>query len=162
MPADDESLLAQRARELARPLAGEARRDGRLVVHFTLSGERLILEARWLLGITRLATLAALPGAEPPVRGVTVWRGELLTVLDIRPVLGISTAGLSDLTRVLVLGQRRPRFGLLVDTVGDAVDLSDIRLLPAPAGSLARDYLLGVTADAALVLDGARLMQLFD
>jgi purine-binding chemotaxis protein CheW len=162
MPADQESVLARRARDLARPLAEESRRDGRLVVHFTLGGERLLLEARGLLGITKLTTLAALPGAEPPVRGVTVWRGELLTVLDIRPVLGISTAGLSDLTRLLVLGERRPRFGLLVDTVGEALDLSDIGLLPAPAGSLARDYLLGVTADAGLVLDGARLLQLFD
>ncbi|MEO7454810.1 MAG: chemotaxis protein CheW [Gemmatimonadaceae bacterium] len=162
MPAESDILLAQRARALARPLASDSRSDGRLVVHFTLGGERLVLEARWLLGITKLATLAALPGAEPPVRGVTVWRGELLTVLDIRSVLGISTAGLSDLTRVLVVGERRPRFGLLVDTVGDAVDLSDVGLLPAPAGSLARDYLLGVTADAGLVLDGARLLQLFD
>ena len=162
MPADQEPVLTRRARELARPLVDESRHDGRLVVHFTLGGERLVIEARWLLGITKLATLAALPGAEPPVRGVTVWRGDLLTVLDIRPVLGISTAGLSDLTRVLVLGERKPRFGLLVDTVGEAVDLSDIGLLPAPAGSLARDYLLGVTADAGLVLDGARLLQLFD
>lgn len=162
MPSEPESVLARRARALARPLADESRRAGRLMVHFTLGGERLLLEARWLLGITKLTTLAALPGAVAPVRGVTVWRGELLTVLDIRPVLGTSTAGLSDLTRVLVVGERRPRFGLLVNSVGDASDLSDIALLPAPAGSPARDYLLGVTADASLVLDGARLLQLFD
>ncbi len=162
MPAESSSILARRARALARPLADESRRDGRLVVHFTLGGERLVLEARWLLGITKLTTLAALPGAVPPVRGVTVWRGDLLTILDIRPVLGISTAGLGDLTRVLVVGERRPRFGLLVDGVGDVVDLADVGLLPAPAGSPARDYLLGVTADAGLVLDGAKLLQLFD
>ena len=162
MSSDGESLLARRARALARPLADASRRDGRLVVHFTLGGERLVLEARWLLGITKLATLAALPGAVPPVRGVTVWRGDLLTVLDIRTVLGISTAGLGDLTRVLVVGDKRPRFGLLVDTVGDAMDLPDVNLRPAPAGSLARDYLLGVTADAGLVLDGAKLLQLVD
>jgi len=127
-----------------------------------LGGERLAIEARWLLGVTKVTMLAGLPGAEPPVRGVTVWRGELLTVLDIRPNLGISTAALSDLTRILVLGERRARFGLLVDSVSDVVDLFAGDLLPIPAASLARDYLIGVTADAGLVLDGQRLLQLFD
>ena len=154
--------MARRTRELARPVQSVAKRSGRLVVFFTLGGERLAIEARWLLGVSKLTTLADLPGAEPPVRGVTVWRGELLTVLDIRSVLGISTAVLTDLTRVLVLGDRRARFGLLVDAVGSVDELADVELLPAAAGSLAGDYLMGVTADAGLVLDGARLMQLFD
>ena len=154
--------MERRTRELARPLEVTTRSAGMSVVHFSLGGERLSIEARWLLGVARVAMLAALPGAEPPVRGVTVWRGELLTVLDIRPNLGISTAALSDLTRILVLGERRARFGLLVDTVSSVADLSLADLLPVPSGSLARDYLLGVTADAELVLDGQRLLQLFD
>ena len=162
MPTDEQLLLERRTRDLARPVTAAAHTAGRLVVHFTLGGEHLVIEAKWLLGVTKVTTLAALPGAEPPVRGVTVWRGDLLTVLDIRPILGISTAVLSDLTRVLVLGERRPRFGLLVDAVGEAVDLADVGLLPPPASSLSREYLIGVTADAGLVLDGARLLQLFD
>jgi purine-binding chemotaxis protein CheW len=162
MSPDTEVLMARRTRELAKPIVIASRTSGRLVVHFTLGGERLAIEARWMLGVAKLTTLAALPGAEAPVRGVTVWRGELLTVLDIRPVLGISTAVLSDLTRVLVLGARRARFGLLVDAVGDVMDLSSTDLLPTPPSSLASEFLIGVTADAGLVLDGERLLQLFD
>lgn len=162
MHADEREILARRARELARPLAGEERRDERPVVRFTLGGERIAIEARWLLGVARLATLAPLPGAEPPLRGVTVWQGELLTVLDLRTLLGISTVGLSDLTRVLVVGDRRPRLGLLVDAVGESGVLASDALHPAPDGSPGRDLLLGVTADAERVLDGARLLQLFD
>lgn len=154
--------MERRTRELARPAQVAARATGRLVLRFSLGGEQLAIEARWMLGVAKVTLLAGLPGAEPPVRGVTVWRGDLLTVLDIRPNLGISTAALSDLTRILVLGQRRARFGLLVDTVSEVADLAEEDLLPIPAGSLARDYLIGVTADAGLVLDGQRLLQLFD
>jgi purine-binding chemotaxis protein CheW len=160
--AEPEDVMERRTRELARPIQTTTHAAGRLVLQFMLGGERLAIEARWLLGVTKVTMLAGLPGAEPPVRGVTVWRGELLTVLDIRPNLGISTAALSDLTRILVLGERRARFGLLVDSVSDVVDLSAGDLLPIPAASLARDYLIGVTADAGLVLDGQRLLQLFD
>lgn len=154
--------MERRTRELARPLEATNRTAGVLLLQFSLGGERLAIEARWLLGVSKVSMLAGLPGAELPVRGVTVWRGELLTVLDIRPNLGISTAVLSDLTRILVLGERRARFGLLVDTVSDVADLSTADLLSVPSGSLARDYLLGITADAGLVLDGQRLLQLFD
>lgn len=162
MPSDMNDIMDRRTRELARPLQTTTRAAGMLLLHFSLGGERLAVEARFLLGVAKVTMLSALPGAEPPVRGVTVWRGELLTVLDIRPNLGISTAALSDLTRILVLGERRARFGLLVDSVSDVADLSTSDLLPVPSGSLARDYLLGVTADAGLVLDGQRLLQLFD
>lgn len=154
--------MERRTRELARPLDSTTRVAGRLLLYFSLGGERLAIEARWLLGVAKVTLLAGLPGAEPPVRGVTVWRGDLLTVLDIRPNLGISTAALSDLTRILVLGERRARFGLLVDSVSEVADLSTSDLLPVPPGSLAHEFLIGVTADAGLVLDGQRLLQLFD
>ena len=162
MQADERALLDKRTRDLARTADEDERSEERLVLPFVLGGERLIIEARWLLGVSKLSTLAALPGAEALVRGVTTWRGDLLTVLDIRPLLGISTAGLSDLTRLLVLGERRARFGLLVDAVCDVTTLLDDEVLEAPASSQAREYLLGVTADASLVLDGERLLQLFD
>jgi purine-binding chemotaxis protein CheW len=160
--ADERAVLERRTRELARTVVDDVRAEGRPVLSFLLGGEKLILEARWMLGVGKLTSLSSLPGAEPPVRGVTVWRGDLLTVLDIRPLLGISTSGLSDLTRLLVLGARRARFGLLVDAVGDVATLADDEVHEAPASSLAREYLIGVTADASLVLDGERLLQLFD
>lgn len=162
MRVETEDVMARRTRELARPIESTTRAGGILLLHFTLGGERLAIEARWLLGVAKVTLLAGLPGAEAPVRGVTVWRGELLTVLDIRPNLGISTAALSDLTRILVLGERRPRFGLLVDSVSEVADLPTADLLPVPSGSLSREYMIGVTADAGLVLDGQRLLQLFD
>ena len=162
MPADAESVLDLRARALARPVVRVGEAAGRLVLLFTLGGEQLALEAAWLMGVTKLSTLAPLPGAQPPVRGVTVWQGELLTVLDIRALLGIPTSALSDMTRLLVIGQQRARFGLIVDAVGDVVDFAEARILPAPDNSPARPYLVGVTADARLILDGERLLELFD
>lgn len=162
MPADARALLAARARDLARPTAAVGQSHGRLMLFFTLGGEQLALEARWLLGVTRLGSLTVLPGAEAPLRGVTVWQGELLTVLDIRSLLGISTAGLSDMTRLLVLGERRARFGLIVDAVGECVSLEDEDMHDASEASRAQAYLLGITSDARLVLDGARLLELFE
>src|SRR5207237_8924018 len=99
-----EAVLEARARVLARAVVEVARAAGRLVLLFTLGGEQLALEARWLMGVTKLLTLAPLPGAEAPVRGVTVWQGELLTVLDIRALLGIPTLALSDMNALLVIG----------------------------------------------------------
>ena len=93
---------------------------------------------------------------------MTVWQGDLLTVMDIRTMLGISTAALNDMTRLLVVGKQRARFGLIVDSVGDVVDFANERVLAAPDASPARAHLLGVSADARLIIDGERLLELFD
>src|SRR4051812_33899174 len=98
---DADALLDARARALAQPVALAGETTGRLILFFTLGGEQLAMEAAWLLGVTKLTSLVSLPGAEAPIRGVTVWQGELVTVLDIRALLGISTSVLSDMTRLL-------------------------------------------------------------
>ena len=80
-------------------------------VTFTLAGETYALESCYAYEVFRLSTFARLPSKTPLAFGVTVWRGHLLTILDIRSVLGLSVTALSDLARVIVVGQNRPEFG---------------------------------------------------
>ncbi len=153
-------VLEERARALARPPLAPPT-DTIELVTFRLANELYALESRYVVAVFPLSQLAALPGAKPPVFGVTAWRGELLTVLDIRPVLGVGSAALSDLCRVIVLGQTKVAFGVLVDAVQDLVSLplSDIREPPAGVAA-ARQYLRGITSQALLVLDAGHLLDL--
>ncbi len=160
--SDARAVLEERARRLARPPAPPAPADTLEVITFTLANETYAVESRYILEVSRLADLSLLPGAEPPVFGVTAWRGELLTVLDLRPVLGLSAAALNDLSRVIVLGVTRAAFGVLVDTVLELVTLPASEVRAPPEGVAAqRDYLRGVTPEAVLVLDGQRVLRLF-
>ena len=154
------ALLEERARRLARPAATAP--VGRIdVLVFELAGERYGIESRHVQAVFVLRDRAPLPGAEPPIHGVTAWRGDLLTLLELRATLGLTVSALNDLARVVVVGAGRSTFGILTDAVHQivAVDLAALHPLPQGAGKN-RPFLKGVTGDALLVLDPQQLLRL--
>lgn len=162
--ADPAAMLAERARQLARPAAplAVAGAEGE-ALHFRVARERFAVAARDVLAAFRLRSLTPLPGATPPVVGLTGWRGLVLTLVDLRGPAGASTAGLDDLGHVVVLGGDRPVAGVLADAVLGTQPLAEGDVLPLPAARAdAARVLRGVTRDATLVLDAPRLLALLE
>ncbi len=153
-------VLEERARVLARPVARPASGGTLELVTFTLANEVYAVESRFVTAVFRLVDLSPLPGAKSPVCGVTAWRGELLMILDLRASLGLSVAALNDLSRVIVLGERRAAFGILTDAVQEIVTLPIAEVRAPPEGVAGqREFLRGVTGDAVLVLDAEQLLR---
>jgi purine-binding chemotaxis protein CheW len=158
----DRAVLEERARALARRVETVVPTESLELLVFHTARERLAVETRFVLGVFRLMGLTPLPGAEAPVRGLTAWRGEVLTLLDARPFFGASTTALDDLAHAVVVGDGRARYGLLADEIVSIIQvpLADIfppRSSPTPARTV--EFTRGVTRDAVLVLDAAKLLQ---
>lgn len=155
----ERELLEQRARALARP-ARLADVDVADTVTFLLSRERYAIAARNVFAVFRLSALVRLPGAHAPVAGVTRWRGDVLTLLDVRSLVGASTNALDDLAVVLVIGVEQPEFGILADALESPMVLGDDPLL-SPIGrhtGTGVPVIRGVTRDGHLVLDAPALV----
>jgi purine-binding chemotaxis protein CheW len=150
-------VLEFRARLLARvppepPRAGEVLE----LVGFVLAGERYGIETRFVREVARLTRFTPVPGTPAFVMGVTNLRGEILALFDLRHLLGL-TVGVTDLARIVVLGDRRREFGLLADAASE--------ILYVPGASLAqtemawgRAYVQGVSPDGVVVLSGDALL----
>jgi purine-binding chemotaxis protein CheW len=134
------------------------------VVTFSLGEERYAIEARYVQSVVRLRDFAPLPGAPDFVFGALNLRGEILAVMDIRPLCGVPRRDPTGRARVLVLGTGRAEFGVLADEAHEVAALHRAEALEAPAGvcGAGRKYLLGVTAEALIVLDGAVLLETGD
>ncbi|MEX2156441.1 MAG: chemotaxis protein CheW [Gemmatimonadales bacterium] len=160
-PERARQVLEERARALARPATPPPAGDTLEVMTFALANEVYAVESRYVVAVFRLQELSPLPGAGRPVFGVTAWRGELLTILDLRAALGLSVTALNDLSRVIVLGEERPAFGILADAARELVNLPASAVREPPEGVAAqREYLRGVTPNAVLVLEATKLLQL--
>lgn len=154
-------VLEERARALARPIAPAAAGETLDAVAFALAGETYAIESRYVIAVFRLQDLSPLPGAEPPVFGVTAWRGELLVILDLRSVLGLPVGALDDMSRVIVLGTEGAAFGILADAVHHLITLPAAEARGRPEGAAGhREYVLGITGDAVLVLDADKILHL--
>lgn len=154
-------VLAARARTLARSADERAGDELIEVVTFALATERYAIESRYVVEVFRLADLALLPGSDAPALGVAAWRGGLLTVLDLRPLLGIPVAALSDLGRVVVLGEAGATFGFLADAVLEVAHLRRSEVCePAEGVAVKRDFVRGVTGEALIMLDAGKLLRI--
>jgi purine-binding chemotaxis protein CheW len=155
--AEERYILEARARALARTPVQDAPDDSLAVVVFSLARERYALELSCLLHVFTLRDLAFLPGAEPPLIGVSAWRGELIRVLDLTQILDVPQGGPTDRGHVLVLGRDDARFAILADSILDMTSLERSVLTELAE----RRFIRGVTADAVALLDGPELIRTF-
>src|SRR6185312_5009031 len=89
-PERARAILEERARLLARiPPAPPAVGESLQVVVFRLGDERYALETQYVREVVRLSDYAPLPGAPAFVLGILNLRGEILSVLDLRPFCGV-------------------------------------------------------------------------
>jgi purine-binding chemotaxis protein CheW len=159
-PRDPREILEERARTLAKPLASVAAFTGSEMLSFTVGRERFAIDSRFVFAVFRLSDLVPVPGARPPVVGLTRWRGDVLTLLDIRRVVGGAAGALDDLGRVIVVGETSAELGILADTIDDirGIDLSALHPVPAERRLDGESVLLGVSADAVHVLNTIALL----
>jgi len=83
--------------------------------------------------INRQLDLTPVPQAPAWVRGVVNLRGEVVTVLDLRTILGLEPAALSVASRNVIVRTESEQVGLLVDRVADVVTVAAGEIEPPPA-----------------------------
>ena len=160
-PERDRRILEERARALAVPEPGEGSGHELELVTFTLAGERFAIDAAYLLAVARVDRVTTLPGADSTVYGVMAWRGELLLVRDYRSLLGLPADAQRPPGCVLVAGEDRPAFGILVEEAGEFVRIAASQLHPVPGSDdLGRGIVRGVTGGMLMVLDAVELWNL--
>jgi chemotaxis signal transduction protein len=120
-----------------------------------------VAEVAAVPGVTRV------PGSPPWLSGVANWRGRMLPILDLRPLLATPTVPLASSARLLVLARDDVVVGLVVEAVPGVHDGDLDELAPAPPtlGPDAGLLVLGQLADRGgpvAVLDAGAVLALRD
>ena len=91
------------------------------------------IDIRLVREINRHLDFTPVPHASPQVRGVINLRGEVVTVVDLRTILGLGKTDLSKHARNVIVQSDGEQIGLLVDRVADTVGISTDAIEPVPA-----------------------------
>ena len=120
-----------------------------------------VAEVASVPGVTRV------PGSPPWLSGVANWRGRMLPVLDLRPLLATPSVPLASSARLVVLARDEVVVGLVVEAVPGVHDgdLDDLAPAPPTLGPDAGLLVLGQLADRhgpIAVLDAGAVLALRD
>lgn len=109
--------------------------DTRTLVVVRLGGCRYALPLSGVAEVGRPPRVTRVPGLPGWVAGVANWRGRVLAVLDLRPLLGAPSPDLDRRGRVVVLTHAGVSVGMLVEAVVGTVEVDPAQVEP-PLASL--------------------------
>lgn len=160
--AREQELLRRRAERLAARAPGAAAEpDAVQALEFSIGDELCVVELDWVREVRALGELLPVPLAPEPLLGLVPLRGRMLSVLDVRVLLGTSGAAPAP-RRLLVLGRDGAVFGVAAAEVHGLCRVSPqlAQRRGAPLETVRPDLVRGVTREGHLFLDGERLLGL--
>jgi purine-binding chemotaxis protein CheW len=139
---EEQRVFEERARELARPLAGGGSARGEPVAVIRLGSEYLGFELAIVREFTTTRQVTPVPCCPAHIAGQMNLRGDIVTLVDLRPVMKLVATQSEPLSGVVLLELGELRFGVLVDEVLEIVSLAG---LDSGAGALTPPAGLGDT-----------------
>ncbi|MFP4635623.1 MAG: chemotaxis protein CheW [Nitriliruptoraceae bacterium] len=123
------------------------------------------IEVERVQEVMRSQTLTKVPLADPVVRGLINLRGQIVTALDLRRRLELPEPGAEHQPMNIVVRTAAGELSLLVDAIGDVVDVDDedFERPPETLEGVARELITGaykLPDRLLLVLDTDRAVEL--
>jgi len=111
-----------------------------------LGGGRYGVRATDVAEVIALPRTTRLPGTPSWVAGVGNWRGHVLSLIDLRPLLQVAVVPLPSSARVIVVAVDDVEVGLLAEAVSGLVEVPDaLESTPVTLVGDAADLVAGLT-----------------
>ncbi len=163
MGSDATATDAGPAADLAYPAVMTGTAAGAVVLR--LGASRYAVATADVAEVAPVPATTRLPGAPVWLSGVANWRGRMLPVLDLRPLLASAVLPLASSARVVVLARGEVFVGVLAEAVPGVFDgeLVDLDPPPSTLGAQAGTLVLGQVTDGSgpvAVLDAGAVLAL--
>ena len=104
-----------------------------LLATFFIRDAHCALDAAGVQEVIRLGPVTSVRHAPDEILGIVNLRGRIVTILDVGLKLGFAPVPTGPDCRVVIIEDRKEFIGLLVDRVGEVVEIEGARLEPPPA-----------------------------
>ena len=131
------------------------------ILEFQLGSETYAFESKFVREVCILSDFTKLPGLPEFVLGITNVRGQIISIIDLKKLVHIPSAGLGELNKVIIIQNNKMELGILIDgLIGtNAIYLpEDSNKLLSDFEGGAHKYMKALTSDHLIVLDAAKIL----
>ncbi|PLX65709.1 MAG: chemotaxis protein CheW [Denitrovibrio sp.] len=120
--------------------------DYKQYVNLLLNNEKYGIDIMDIEEILRMLEITKVPKAPDFVEGIINIRGKVIPIVDLRKKIGITANEYTNSTRIIVVGLKGKKVGLIVDQVEEVlrVETNIIDKAPAASTSVDNTYIKGV------------------
>lgn len=153
-------ILKRRAAKLAEKPSPDQTESFLTLTGFSLGDEHYGVESRFVDEVLPLGKYTRLPGCPDYIFGIINLRGTIVSVVDLRPLLGLPGSSPARKKNIVVLHHEKMRFGVLTDLILgiEEVPRSQVQAVAAASGTKQNEYVLGATPERQIVLDAHRIL----
>lgn len=105
---------------------------GRQIATFRVGEMVFGIDVMMVQEVIRFQRMTSVPLAPPAVKGLINLRGQILTAIDLRELLGMEPRGEDERPMNVVFKSGQDEMSLLVDKIDDVLELDPRRLEPTP------------------------------
>ena len=156
----ENDILNRRAKALAKLKRPDAEKKTIETVSFLLGTETYGIELGFVREVLPLGPVTLIPGIPEYISGIINVRGEIVSVMDLKPLFGLESSISPEHQCVLIVAAPAMAFGILADQILGVRQIPPETLqtsLPTLTGVRA-EYLKGVAADGLIMLDAEKLL----
>ncbi|MDY7579523.1 chemotaxis protein CheW [Herbaspirillum sp. RTI4] len=131
----DHDILQKRAAELIRKTEADAGKEIQQFAVVLLGHEYFGMDIRYVNEFTKIKNIIPLPNCPSHVLGNMNLRGNILTVIDIRTVLGMPVDNFNLSAKIVVGSTDNILVGVAVDDIDDIVQVDPTEVVPLPTSA---------------------------
>ncbi len=158
-PKDREAqaILERRARSITLPDNTDEQITYPEILRFSLGYIEYAVEMQYVREVILTGEITPVPGIPAFITGISVVRGRIISLVDLRKFFGIPEMGLTDFNRVIILSDGRMTFGLLVDRIRGRAHLKKPFAPARVETKIPESHLIGIVGDL-IIIDGKALL----
>lgn len=154
-------ILSERAKKLRQPKSKEINKhDFWEGLIFLLNEEVYFLSSDFISVVVNVQNIIHLPCTPEFIVGIINIRGRIVSVIDIKRILGLDAGNNPTQKKVIVLGNNEIEFGILVDSVegNTKIDLQKIQQAHVFEQAQNNRFIKGITEDKTIILETEKLI----
>lgn len=156
----DIQILKERARITAREAESKASGNSLMLVEFLLFPETYAIEAAFVKEVLTLKDITPIPGTPDFVMGVINFRGEIISVVNLKNLFGLKEKGLTEMNKVLLLRNGQMAFGLVADAIigSQQIQQDELSEPPLTLSKTTAGFVTGTMGNGTIVLSAEHLL----
>lgn len=157
----EEQILGERARQLSYKTGTSKTMDETIdVVEFVLHPERYAIENKFICEVITLKDLTFIPGTPAYIMGVINYRGNILSIINLKILFGLTEKGLTEMNKVVIIRNEAMEFGIVTDSIRKncTLVLSVLSSQPLTLSGIAAQFIKGIMPDGLILLDAGRML----